>query len=112
MSGDQIFMEFKTVELPWLNNQNQVSCIPVGIYEWELYESPRHGTVLLLKGVPNRTYIEVHIGNFTREIRGCILIGLSHKDIDYDDIIDVKDSGAAMRSLLALCGPSGLIEIR
>lgn len=106
-----LLMNFKTVELPWLNNQFQISCIPVGIYEWVIYQSPKHGTVLLLLNVPNRSMIEVHIGNFTRDILGCIVVGDEHTDLDFDGIMDVKNSKTTMKKLLSLCGTKGTIEI-
>ena len=105
-------MTFKTLELPDLGNARRISCIPEGEYKYMRYESPKHGSVLLLMDVPNRSMIEVHVGNFTREILGCILVGDAHKDLDSDGIMDVKNSRKTLEKLLPLAGISGTIEIK
>jgi hypothetical protein len=74
---------FHTLELPWLNNKPNVSCIPIGTYDCETYPSSRFGTVYLVKGVPGRSGILIHQGNFggnklkglKSNIEGCILLG-------------------------------------
>jgi hypothetical protein len=101
--GRLSYGEFKcfTLELPWLDNQINISCIPAGIYEGEKYESPTKGSVLLLKDVPNRTWIEIHAGNFTRQILGCTLVGDGIKYLDGDSIPDVTNSVNTLRALLA-----------
>lgn len=91
-----------TLELPDLDNQQNISCIPAGTYKAKKYNSPSKGLCLLLEGVPNRTYIEVHSGNFTRQIQGCILVGDSIKFIDNDSIPDVSNSKATLNKLLSL----------
>ena len=58
-----------TLELPWLGNSRNISCIPAGTYKATKYGSPKHGAVLLLHNVHNRTYIEVHAGNYTLQQR-------------------------------------------
>lgn len=76
---------FHTLELPWLNNQKQVSCIPTGSYDCSLYPSSRFGSVYLLDSVPNRSGVLIHQGNFggnkakglRSDIEGCILLGKS-----------------------------------
>jgi hypothetical protein len=65
-----------TVEKPWKDNHNKTSCIPEGTYEYELYFSPsKKYEVWLLKNVPNRSFIEIHIANFAHELEGCIAPG-------------------------------------
>jgi len=100
-----------TLELPDLDNQSNISCIPEGVYNYETYNSPKHGEVLLLLEVENRSYIEVHAGNFTRQIRGCILVGDSVKWIDSDSIPDVSNSKNTLKKLLKLAGDSGQIRV-
>ena len=111
ISGMEL-MSFKTLELANLGNVRRISCIPEGVYKYRRYESPKHGSVLLLEDVPNRSYIEVHIGNFTRDILGCILTGDSHKDLDNDGIMDVKNSKKTHDKLMSLAGFNGIIEIK
>ena len=91
-----------TLELPDLDNQQNISCIPAGTYKAKKYNSPSKGLCLLLEDVPNRTYIEIHSGNFTRQIQGCILVGGSIKFIDNDSTPDVSNSKATLNKLLSL----------
>ena len=72
-----------TLELPWKQNQRSISCIPAGEYDARL-RLPRESATreyihLLVKDVPNRSYILVHIGNTTADTQGCILVGQSRK---------------------------------
>src|ERR1019366_1847178 len=64
-----------TLELPWLNNQHEISCIPLGIYNVEPYSSPLHPDVLHVLNVPDRTAILIHPGNTVADVRGCICVG-------------------------------------
>lgn len=100
-----------TLELPWKENANDISCIPAGTYEYVKYDSPRHGAVLLLLDVPGRSMVELHAGNYTRQIEGCILVGDSLKYLDGDSILDVTNSKRTLKKLLSLLPHSGTIEI-
>ena len=72
--GNEI--ECFTLELPWKNNQKDVSCIPTGRYKVVMEYSQRFDRVLPeLKKVPNRDEIKIHIANFPEELRGCIAVG-------------------------------------
>jgi len=68
-----------TLELPYRDNQRSVSCIPAGQYEVRLRyaeeSASRKYTHLLVKDVPNRSYILFHKGNKPSNTRGCILVG-------------------------------------
>src|SRR6476620_7785754 len=62
-----------TIELPWKNNQHQVSCIPEGRYELKKRYTERFGNHLIFLNVPNRSYILLHAANDAlKEIKGCI----------------------------------------
>jgi hypothetical protein len=65
-----------TLELPWKNNEKGVSCIPEGEYkvivDWSNSKKTHLPHVL---DVPNRDGIRIHIGNFPKDIQGCILVG-------------------------------------
>lgn len=71
-----------TIELPWLDNHPQTSCIPVGAYSVDKYISPRHGHVWLINNVPNRSMIELHAANTIKDLKGCIGLGESIGVID------------------------------
>ena len=61
------------IELPWLNNTPEVSCIPEGRYELVKWYSPKFGNHLRVLNVPGRDLIMVHPANDAlKELRGCI----------------------------------------
>lgn len=62
-----------TIELPWKNNQSQISCIPEGAYKLMKRYSPRLKWHLQLMDVPDRHLILIHPANDAiTELRGCI----------------------------------------
>lgn len=101
-----------TLELPWLENLKNISCIPEGSYLYKKRVSPSRKTeVIELTGVEGRSYIQIHPGNYTRQIQGCILPGLGLKDIDKDGIFDVTHSSAAFNKIMALAPETGNIKV-
>ena len=94
-------LHFMMLELPNKDNKPNVSCIPEGKYVAKKRVSPSRGkTVFEYQDVPNRTYVQIHSGNFTRQIKGCQLPGDGIKDIDKDGILDVTNSDSIMQKLL------------
>ena len=62
-----------TIELPWKNNQHQVSCIPEGKYELTKRYSDHFGWHLQVMGVKGRDLILIHPANDAlKELKGCI----------------------------------------
>jgi hypothetical protein len=62
-----------SIELPWLDNKSQVSCIPEGKYELKKRYSQHHGWHLQLMKVKNRDLILIHAANDAmKELKGCI----------------------------------------
>lgn len=62
-----------SIELPWLDNQPRISCIPEGRYELTKRYSQRYGWHLLVNHVVNRNYILIHAYNDAiKESKGCI----------------------------------------
>lgn len=82
-----LYFDCRTIELPWKDNQKNISCIPEGTYEAEHYLSESRGDTYKLKDVPGRTSILIHVGNWAGDIsqglksdsEGCILLG---QDVD------------------------------
>ena len=111
--GRLSFIDFQcfTLELPWIDNLTNISCIPAGMYRVTKYESPSKGSVLLLHDIPNRTYVEIHSGNYTSQIDGCILVGDGIKYLNNDTIPDVTNSKKTLRKLLDLVPKETFIEI-
>lgn len=72
--------------------------IPAGIYPVTLYNSPIHNYVVpLLQNVPHRDYIEMHIGCFPKDTKGCILVG-QRKSLDC--ILGSRDAFKALMAKL------------
>jgi hypothetical protein len=65
-----------TLEPPWKDNQRNVSCIPTGEYEVKPFISRRYGKTYKIMNVPNRTGILFHRGNYVKDTKGCILLGI------------------------------------
>jgi len=83
--GEWSVDEFKcvTLERPWLDNKLNVSCIPEGIYELKLRESPivkkmthkRYTQGWEVMDVKDREYVMIHPGNYVADSEACILVG-------------------------------------
>ena len=66
------FLSF-TIELPWRQNQRNISAIPDGIYELKLRYSKKFKWHLLVVGVHQRDLILFHPANDAlKELEGCI----------------------------------------
>ncbi len=72
-NGEIFFRLCSSIELPWLNNQNQISCVPEGKYELKKRYSPKFGWHLQLVNVAGRNLILLHPANDAeKELKGCI----------------------------------------
>ena len=89
-----------TLELPWLSNAQNISCIPAGTYECEIHVSPKFGDCISIKNVAGRTHVLIHSGNYTRHTHGCILVGDSLTDMNNDGEIDVSNSKLTLGRLI------------
>jgi len=70
LNGDLICY---SIELPWLDNRRNVSCVPEGRYQLLQRQSEDRGKHLWLQDVPGRSLILIHpANNAARELRGCI----------------------------------------
>jgi hypothetical protein len=62
-----------TIELPWLDNQHCVSCIPERTYTLVKRSNKHHHNHLLVQRVPGRDLILLHPANDAEEeLQGCI----------------------------------------
>lgn len=100
----------KTVELPWRDNETDKSCIPVGSYICDLYHSPRHGQVWMLRNVPGRTNCEIHAANTILDLEGCIGVGDSFGQVA--GLPAVLNSKATLANLRAILPRSFLLTIQ
>lgn len=65
-----------TLELPWKDNERNVSCILCGEYAVVPHDGPKFKDCWRLLEVPERSGILIHIGNTPNDTQGCILPGL------------------------------------
>lgn len=90
---------FKSVSLErgWLNNQNNISCIPEGVYDLVLEYSPRFRKDLWeIKGVPGRSECKFHAANYWWQLNGCIALGKYEAELDNDPVMDITSSRVTM----------------
>lgn len=101
----------KSLELPYLNNQRKISCIPEGVYQVVKHTSPSQGICFSVKNVPQRSDILIHKGNYAGsdnpktgkpDILGCILLGTGFSDLTNDGVSEIINSKNTMEKLLAL----------
>ena len=95
----------KTLELPWKDNQSNISCIPSGTYTCKYTRSNRlsakKGTDIFtyeVLNVPDRGGIRFHSANFFFQLLGCIALGDALKDINAGNEQDAIHSGATIAS--------------
>lgn len=72
---------FYTLELPWKDNERSVSCIPSGAYiltphAWSDDNAFKFKKTWEVNDVKGRSSILIHVGNFTSDTDGCILVGM------------------------------------
>jgi Family of unknown function (DUF5675) len=72
-NGELKLVVCNTIELPWLQNQRNVSCIPEGRYELRKRFIKKFGLHLLVVDVPDRSWILIHPANDAKtQLKGCI----------------------------------------
>jgi len=64
-----------TLELPFLDNAKDISCIPVGTYKCICKSSPKFGDTWEVLSVPGREGILFHSGTTHADTHGCIIFG-------------------------------------
>ena len=117
-----------TLELPWKDNKNQVSCIPADKYlcKWtrsnrisglhlqrwlkknpgktveDCPDSEKNVYTYELFNVKGRTGIRIHSANYFFDLKGCIAFGDALKDINIDSHLDVIHSGKTIELFAAM----------
>lgn len=87
-----------TMERPWLNNQTDISCVPVGEFQVRRGKFPKHGETFEVI-VPNRVAILLHKGNVYTNSNGCIILGTGYGWLNRQ--LAVIDSGSAFTNFMA-----------
>lgn len=129
-------LKLATLEEPWIPNSfgpggqrreglKRESCVPDGTYQLQPHHTVKHPECWALvnpdlgvwhhsvpPGLPyGRSAILIHAGNTTKDIEGCLLVGLRHGRIESTHA--VLESRAALAQLRARLGTSAhLMEIR
>lgn len=114
-----------SLELPWRDNEPDLSCVPEGVYHASLVDSPRFKRmVYLLQGVPGRTRCEVHPANWAgdttlgwhSDLEGCTTMGISVGELTPEGKapqLAVLNSDVAIDQLLQATGGADIeIEYR
>jgi hypothetical protein len=103
LDGERLIHKCKCIELPWLSNQPNVSCIPEGEYNTIKESHSKRGKIFRLLYVHGRSGILFHKGNFVagyvKDSEGCILPGNYFIDINDDGNLDIAESTKAMDAL-------------
>ena len=84
-----------TLELPWKDNQSNISCIPKGTYNCKWRWTLKFGWCYGVENVPNRSGILFHEGNYFFNTLGCIILGDKYGDLNNDktpDLLNSKDT--------------------
>lgn len=75
---------FTGLELPWRNNQKNISQIPRGVYAWQKITRQSNGNpAIWIRDVEGRSEILIHQGRYPHHSKGCILIDGYEKFHDY-----------------------------
>lgn len=95
----------RTLELPDLNNQKMISCIPKGTYTVKKVFWPRKlKSFYQVQNVPNRSGIFIHEGNYFFNYEGCIGLGNSIADINKDGETDILNTLATIKAFEGFMG--------
>ncbi|HEY3853719.1 MAG TPA: DUF5675 family protein [Verrucomicrobiae bacterium] len=92
VDGNQICY---SLELPDGNNAPYVSCVPAGTYKGIIRTDGDKGWRIELTNVPKRPNVQIHVGNYTSQTRGCTLVGTGASV----DSCSVEHSADAMAKL-------------
>lgn len=66
---------FPAIELPWKDNQRNISRIPRGVYVWQKITRSSNGQpAIWLRDVPGRSEILIHQGRTVDHTQGCIVL--------------------------------------
>jgi hypothetical protein len=118
-TGEEVF-KCRTLELAWLDNASNVSCIPEGFYDVVPRTSPKYGNHLHVTGVEGRSLILIHPANFVgsnnprtghSDLRGCIAVGSKFGDITSDGIPEILNSKNTMKALMDVASDGFILEI-
>jgi len=99
----------KTMELPWKDNQNNISCIPEGVYllkkmppgfgrdygYFRFVKVPGRGVNMAFN--PPMSTILVHRITYVKDLKGCVGVGSRFADFNKDGVPDMEESGKKLQ---------------
>jgi hypothetical protein len=89
----------RMLELPYRDNQNSISSFNPGKYICKYTMSPSFGfKTYEITSVPGRAGVRLHSANYVSQLRGCIALGASHKDLNNDGLSDTTHSGDTVKA--------------
>lgn len=90
-----------TLEEPWKDNQQKISCIPVGVYRCVTHNGSKFKNVWRLENVKDREAVLIHAGNTLDDTEGCILVGARFGMVNGKRaVLDSKNTLNQLRGLL------------
>lgn len=89
----------RTLELPWRDDKENQSHIQPGTYKAFIRADGDRGWRIELKGVPNHTNVQLHVGNYAKDTKGCVLVGKSL--VPHDGTCALKDPKPAFADIQA-----------
>lgn len=116
-------LKFVSLELPWRDNQPNLSCIPAGTYTaWRVYSGRFVRDVYQLQNVPDRSAIEIHPANWAGDVeqgwysdlQGCICLGLYRSTLVAPNgrmQSAISQSTVALDKLMAYCMDDSLTVV-
>jgi len=111
--GILTYKDFKcmTLELPNLDNQENISCIPRAEgYKGEKYTSHANGDCIAIINVMDRTHIQIHSLNWLHQTEGCIGVGKNFSPFSHNGPM-ITNSRDTLKALLAILPDYFPIEI-
>jgi hypothetical protein len=120
--GDFSFEDFKCkmLELPWLENQRYISCIPEGVYFCTKEIHGTFGKCFRIHEVPGRSGVLCHYGNYVAsknpnkdkpDTEGCPLPGSHYGDLDGDGYCEVLNSKPTINKMYDILPDSFTLKI-
>ena len=115
LKDDECIFHCNTLELKWMGNIKNISCIPEGHYHVEKMVRPNGKPGLWIKDVPKRTAILIHLGNFAvagrpygviygsaiaRDANGNRIVDFNGSYLATEDVQEIGDPNADFRSTL------------
>lgn len=93
----------RTLELPWKDNKQRISCIPEGTYPLDVHDTKRFPEHVAINNVAGRSAILFHVGNTVSDTLGCPLLAKSVSNCVLKDSAEaVNDFNELWYTLLEL----------